>query len=79
MRSILDVGAEGAETECEASGTRVRSSTQSILEVLLENEFQKYKSQEDRGLHHCRYPGPGLDRAAACSIVLTESALPEGR
>ena len=30
--------------ECEASGTRVRSSTQSILEVLLENEFQKYKS-----------------------------------
>ena len=73
MRSILDVGAEGAEAECEAFWTWVHSSTHSIQEVLLENEFKKYKSQEDRSMHHCRHPGPGHDRAAACSDVLTET------
>ena len=65
--------------ECEALGTRVLTGTQSILEVLTKNEFQKYKSQKNSGLHYCRRSGPGLNRAAACSIVLTESTLPEGR
>ena len=87
MRSILDVGAEGAEAECEAFWTWVLkvlkpnakhsgrgcTSTHSIQEVLSENEFKKYKSQEDRSMHHCRHPGPGHDRAAACSDVLTET------
>ena len=65
--------------ECEAFGTWVLTGTQSILEVLTKNEFQKYKGKENSGMHHCRYSGPGYDRAAACSIVLTESTLPEGR
>ena len=62
--------------ECEAFGTGVLNSC--FMEVMY--ELQKYQSQDDRGLHNCRHPGIGNDRAAACSDVLTEGThFPEGR